>query len=387
MLSLEKRPLIFSEMIGQDKTVKEFKNRSKEIDFPSYMMFLGKSGSGKSTSAFIISKLLNCKNPVLNNEGYYDPCNKCDSCKDIIESRFNRDVLYFDASKMGVNEVKKLQEIVGRSPIRDENKIIIIDEAHLLNSSQARGGMLLISEKPRKNVYFILCTTDYSKFDQAFRTRFSISNFYSIAKRNVGKYLFRTIKSLVEENKLSIPEDKEDEFVNKVLYVLAENSDGSIRQGLQYLEKCIYGELWTIKETVEALNLLDIESNLQILYNILAGENILDVQTFLYESKDLSLFYYFTYKVLTNCLWMDLSNSMPFQYSNLTEEDYKKLKENKTYRELFEIYNQFKKESRYFDKNLFISYLLDFLNKNITIPKLSKTEKKEPPKRRTREKK
>ena len=85
MLSLNNRPQLLSEMIGQTTILREMKKRSKSLEFPNYMLFEGETGSGKSTLAFIIAKTLNCKS---ENK----PCNECEACQDIINERFRRDV-------------------------------------------------------------------------------------------------------------------------------------------------------------------------------------------------------------------------------------------------------------------------------------------------------
>ena len=195
MLGIQYRPKTLDEMQGNKRIIKEFKNRSLKNNFPSYMMFLGHSGTGKSTLAFIIAKILNCKEPIIKKD-CVEPCNKCEACKDINDGKFKRDTTYIDATDLGKEGVKSLSNMLSHVPFFDKNRVIIIDEAHLLNSAQAKGAMLLLSEKPRKNVYIILCTTESEKFHLALKTRYEIYRFYMANYEDIFEYIKRVFFDL-----------------------------------------------------------------------------------------------------------------------------------------------------------------------------------------------
>lgn len=311
MLALTKRPKTISEMVGQNKILKFMKESSKDLSFPQSMLFDGNSGSGKSTLAFIIAKTINCKNPIKNKEGYYDPCNECKSCKDVLSTQFERDILYLDASKMGKAEVSELTSFVERSPMYDNKRVLIIDEAHLLNSKEARGAMLLLLEKPREHVIFILCTTDVSKFDNAFMNRLQRFQFKPLNSLSIGEYL----SSLFNQQISQWDEEGEDieegikigdqvitqenikSFGKEVIPLLSTNSKGELRQAIQYYEQCIKMFIFTKEEALEILVLFDSERAEDMMIEILTTSNISLIFKYL-EEVDIEFFYNYFYKII-----------------------------------------------------------------------------------------
>jgi DNA polymerase-3 subunit gamma/tau len=255
-----------NEMVGQYVVLSEMKERSKDINFPNQMLFVGQSGSGKSTLALILAKLINCKNPQQQEDGTYEPCNECSACTDVVHQRWSRDVYYMDATYMGKEEVQKLHEKTGSRPMYDKNKVIIIDEAHLLNSKEARGGMLTLTEKPKENVYFILCTTDISPFDTAFQSRFMTYKFYSAKLEDIGRYLIQQLES----------ENYTDEYIKQmaknIIPIIADNAEGSIRQAIQYMERVIYSGITTVEELEKEMGFISQTSMNYIIGYALNGD-------------------------------------------------------------------------------------------------------------------
>lgn len=128
MLTQTLRPFSWDEIVGQKGIVKEMKKRSKTMEFPEVMLFEGASGTGKSTMAFIISALLSDKNPIVHEDGTKDPNPNSPSSKAIIDMKFNRDVIYKDASSMSKEDVLDLQRDIANAPMFDGTRVIIIDE-------------------------------------------------------------------------------------------------------------------------------------------------------------------------------------------------------------------------------------------------------------------
>lgn len=128
MLTQSLRPFSLNDVIGQKGIVKEMKKRSKTMDFPEVMLFEGASGTGKSTLAFIISALLSDKNPIVHEDGTRDPNPESPSSKAILDMKFNRDVIYKDASNMSKDDVIDLQRTVANAPMYDGVKVVIVDE-------------------------------------------------------------------------------------------------------------------------------------------------------------------------------------------------------------------------------------------------------------------
>ena len=249
MFSKEKKPKVLSDVIGQPTILKRLKIDSRDISFSSNMLFYGPTGTGKTTCAHIVAKLINCKNPVENSEGYYDPCNTCDACKDVNEDRFRRSIHYFDGSMLGMDGIKDLKKKMRFMSMYDKNKVFIIDEAHLLSQERTRGAMLTMTERTRKNVYFMLCTMDYKRFDRALTTRFSRYPFKNVISGNITTYLRRLAREL------DIPEKHKKEFLDKVIPKISIFSKGSVRDALEHLDVCRTGQFWTYSEAKEALNI------------------------------------------------------------------------------------------------------------------------------------
>lgn len=250
MLTLSDRPFAFSEMIGQKGIIKEMEKRSITNDFPSVMIFEGPSGTGKTTLACIIAALLSDPNPIVHPNGVKDPNPNSPACKAIRETKFNRDVVFKDGSKMGKDDIAELENTLMLAPRFDGKKVIIIDEAQAL-SKVAKGATLTLLEKQRKDTYIILCTMDIDSFDKAVRSRGPNYRFRSPSSTEIAEYLL----NYTEKLDLSTDESME-EFYTKGLFTIAENCDGSVRTALQNFERCVTGEFFTVAEIEREFNII-----------------------------------------------------------------------------------------------------------------------------------
>jgi DNA polymerase-3 subunit gamma/tau len=408
MLGIQYRPKTLNEVHGNKKIVQEFKNRSLTYNFPSYMMFLGHSGTGKSTLAFIIAKTLNCLNPIVKDD-CIEPCNECKVCTDIMKGQFKRDTSYVDATNLGKEGVKKLSDMLSYAPRFDKNKVVIIDEAHLLNSAQAKGAMLLLSEKPRENVYIILCTTEADKFHIALKTRYEIYNFYTANYKDIFEYLkevFLQLNKTTYADK-EFPEHFKEE-APKILLLIADNAFGSYRNALQMLDRVMESELYTVQEVEEEFNIINLAQQFEFIYNLLYGRNI--KETFnLIEKKDNEYLYNLMYKYLVKAqIWKKIKSKKEiddiiekYQNTNRNKGEYHLALLSRIFGEpvdkLLDLLkdvevNQkgFTFNKRYFKLSLiqYIKYV-ERLNRDAeTIPKLTKRQKlEEKPKVRERVKK
>jgi len=286
MLSLEKRPKTINEMIGHTTIMSEFKNRSKNLNFPQVMLFVGKPGSGKNTIAYIIAKLINCEN--LNKVGhYYEPCNECKSCNDINNENFSRDTKYVDCTQYDSKDVENLNRLALLQPMFDKSKVFILDEFQSLGNKNTKSKTNNLLEKVRKHVYFILCARDSSTIPNDLLQRCQIYNFYSISKKIISDYL---CKLVIDDE--SIPEI----FYQEGLFTIAENSNGSIRQALQFLERCLEGKLFSSKQIEQELGFISEEKEMNILISLLDAKK--EILWDLSNLKDLETFYYRTKKIL-----------------------------------------------------------------------------------------
>lgn len=291
MLTQTLRPFSWDTIVGQKGIVKEMKQRSKTMEFPEVMLFEGPSGTGKSTLAFMIAALLSDKNPIIHKDGTKDPNPESPSSKAIIDMKFNRDVLYKDASNMSKEDVLSLQREVSNAPMYDGVKVVILDEAQNLGFA-SKGATLTLLEKKRKNTYLILCTMDVDKLDKAIRSRASVYSFKSPSSEDIAELLM----TYTDENHMNLPMDESMmEFYQKGIFLLAENCEGSVRMAVQNFERCVQGEFFTVADIEREFNVISSERVNELLARLCKRnpEVIKEIKTF--GSKD---FYYKMMKVL-----------------------------------------------------------------------------------------
>lgn len=211
------RPSEFEEMVGQNEIRKILANAVKNNTISHAYLFSGPRGTGKTTTAKILAKMVNCEAPV---DGH--PCNKCNSCLNILNSS---DVIEIDAaSNNGVDEIRDLREKANLVPSNSKYKVYIIDEVHML-TTQAFNALLKTLEEPPKHVIFILATTEYYKIPLTITSRCQKFQFNKIEVDDIVKKL----KEICEKENISIEED--------ALYEIAMISDGGMRDSINFLDQ------------------------------------------------------------------------------------------------------------------------------------------------------
>ncbi|MDO4545250.1 MAG: DNA polymerase III subunit gamma/tau [Bacillota bacterium] len=218
----EYRPEVFEEMLGQEHIVKILKNQIDADSVSHAYLFCGTRGTGKTTTARILAKGLNCL-----SEGS-KPCGTCSACESIKDGTF-LDVIEIDAaSNNGVDNIRELRESVKYPPAAGRKKVYIIDEVHML-SSGAFNALLKTLEEPPEYVVFILATTEPQKLPSTILSRCMRLDF----KRVPEVALIKGMSDICGRKGVDVSED--------ALRIIAANSDGSVRDGLSILDQCISG--------------------------------------------------------------------------------------------------------------------------------------------------
>lgn len=230
------RPERFNEIIGQKHIVRILQHQLETDNVSQAYLFTGTRGTGKTTTARILAKALNCTgNPA---DGQL-PCGECESCKAIKEGRF-LDVIEMDAaSNNGVDDMRDLIDRVNYPPMVGRYKVYIIDEVHMLSTS-AENAFLKTLEEPPEHVIFILATTNPEKVRETIRSRCMRLDFRRVSEDDLIEGMAR----ICQRKQVNITRD--------ALTLVAQKADGSVRDGLSILEQCISGgdELVDL-ETVE----------------------------------------------------------------------------------------------------------------------------------------
>lgn len=195
--------------------------KSKKI--PHAFLFSGPKGTGKTSAARILAKVVNCENPSKKTS---EPCNKCEQCKSIIVGD-NLDVIELDAaSHRGIDDIRSLRDAVKLSPVSAKRKVYIIDEAHML-TSEASNALLKTLEEPPEHVMFILATTNSEKLIPTILSRSTIIKF---TKASVDE-LVASLTKVVKGEKVK--------YDQGALEIIAEASDGSFRDAVKILEQLL----------------------------------------------------------------------------------------------------------------------------------------------------
>lgn len=217
--------------------VREDLKKTLSSDYkPHAYLFAGPKGTGKTSAARIVAKILNCQNPP----GTGEPCNKCESCRSITDGRY-MDVLEIDgASNRGIDEIRDLREKIKLTPVSGAFKIYIIDEVHML-TNDAFNALLKTLEEPPIHAVFILATTEPDKLPDTILSRSSKFIFNKASIEEVVHSLQRVIKG----EKIKIESD--------ALRLIAEMAEGSFRDGTKFLEQAVNLKAFTSKDVADML--------------------------------------------------------------------------------------------------------------------------------------
>ena len=215
------RPMTFGEILGQDHITTTLRNQVIAGRVGHAYLFTGVRGCGKTTSAKVLARAINCLNP---KDG--EPCNECDICKAQMEGSLT-DVVEMDAaSNNGVDDIRAIRDEVNFLPTVAKYRVYIIDEVHML-STGAFNALLKTLEEPPAHVKFILCTTEPQKLPATILSRCQRFDFKKISSEKIVENLDHICKECGIN------------YSGKSLELIAELSEGAMRDSLSILERCV----------------------------------------------------------------------------------------------------------------------------------------------------
>ena len=215
------RPDNFANLVGQDHVSRTLANAIKSGRIGHAYLFTGPRGTGKTSTARILAKALNCEHGPTT-----EPCNKCEACQRI-NSGSSMDVFEVDAaSNRGIDEIRDLRETVKFAPVNGRYKVYIIDEVHML-SRDAFNALLKTLEEPPAHVVFIMATTEVYKVPATIQSRCQRYDF----KRITIEDIFNRLKTVVADMDIEVEDD--------ALRMIAVKADGGMRDALSILDQCI----------------------------------------------------------------------------------------------------------------------------------------------------
>jgi DNA polymerase-3 subunit gamma/tau len=213
------RPQTFREVVGQQHVTQTLENAIRTGRVAHAYIFSGARGVGKTTTARILAKALNCANGPAP-----EPCNKCDSCREITAGT-SLDVIEIDAaSNRGIDQIRELREMVRYAPAASRYKVVILDEAHML-TEEASNALLKTLEEPPDKVIFVMATTQPEALADTIRSRSQHFHFRALAFSEI----VRALERIAQKEELSVEPG--------ALAVMARAAEGSLRDALSLLEQ------------------------------------------------------------------------------------------------------------------------------------------------------
>ena len=250
------RPVTFDTVVGQPSITATLKNAIRTNHLAQAYLFTGPRGVGKTTTARILAKTINCHKIGENVEA----CNSCDSCIAFNEGR-SLNIYELDAaSNNSVEDIRALVDQVRYAPQLGKYKVYIIDEVHMLSAS-AFNAFLKTLEEPPSHAIFILATTEKQKIIPTILSRCQIFDFNRISVEDISKHL----GAIAKKEKVEAEED--------ALHIIAQKADGALRDALSLFDQLVSfaGDKLSYKQVIENLNILDYDYYFRLTDELNAG--------------------------------------------------------------------------------------------------------------------
>jgi DNA polymerase-3 subunit gamma/tau len=250
------RPRKFSDIVGQDSIVTILKNQIKQNHIAHAYLFSGSRGTGKTSTAKVFARAINCESPV---DG--EPCGVCNFCVQFVDNNLT-DIIEIDgASNRGIDEIRDLKEKINLMSVLGRYKVYIIDEVHML-TTEAFNALLKTLEEPPSHVVFIFATTELNKIPATILSR--------CPRRDFGRVSLSHIVSKLQEG----ADELNVTISPSSLQLIAQNCDGSLRDGWGILEKAISmseDQVVTSKHVKDALGIADFSVIEEIATSVVNG--------------------------------------------------------------------------------------------------------------------
>lgn len=300
------RPQTLDEVIGQDATIQLLKDSIINDKVAHAYIFSGTRGTGKTSTAKILAKTLNCT----NRQGYL-PCNKCENC---LNSNNSNDIIEIDAaSNNGVDQIREIIDNVKLSPISSKYKIYIIDEVHMLSTS-AFNALLLTLEEPPSHVVFVLATTNIEAVPITVLSRCQRLDFKKLSRNKLKDI----ITNIANKEGFNIDENAMEEIIS--------SAEGSVRDALSILDQISKINNHITLETV--INSIGYVSNksVETLFDNLEINNVEEIIQFVENASNLA----YDFKTVIKKFINEIKRRIilikkDFRCSNIGYSNYKKL--------------------------------------------------------------
>ena len=305
------RPLVFDDVVGQNHITKTLKNQIINGSCAHAYLFCGTRGTGKTSTAKILARAVNCLNPIDGN-----PCNECEVCRGLLDESI-LDVIELDgASKNKVENIREIIDDVMFLPSVAKKKVYIIDEVHMV-TQQAFNALLKTLEEPPAHVMFILATTELNKVPITVLSRCQQFDFRRITNKDIADRMGEILSAdgyTYDESALSL---------------IAELGDGSMRDSLSVLDKCVgaIDKHLSFDTVTSVTGIADNDALYELAFAVARGDTatcLTKIDEIIEKGKELGLFAERFIKYLRDILMVKITNK-PEIFLNTSKENIKKI--------------------------------------------------------------